>query len=97
MKRPWFAVSIAAAVFLSGCKDKRVDELVVRVTTLETSLDSLKTEHTKTREKLQALLIWTNKRTPPEVGLVDWIEAVNRKLWPGPTDPIKPSDPPPPF
>ncbi len=90
--------TVAVTVLLTGCKDSRVDGLVARVATLETSLDSLKVEHTKTRDKLQSLLVWVNTRKPAAVGLVDWIDDVHTKLWPnGPGDPVKPSEPPPPF
>ncbi len=99
MKRSTLFV-LAVAVLVTGCgKDSRVDGLITRVSTLETSLDSLKVEHTKTREKLQALLKWVNTQKPNSVGLVDWIDEVHHKLWPtgGPSDPVKPAEPPPPF
>ncbi len=90
MKRLMLAFLVVLGV--SGCKDSRVDGLIERVTALETA-------HNATRGKLQELLVWVNHKNPPAVGLYDWMGAVHTKLWPGggPTDPIQPAPPPPPF
>jgi len=79
-----------ACASLSGCYDARIAALETKVSTLEA-------EHTQTRAKLQALLLWVNRREAPNVGLVNWIDAVHAKLFPGSGDPSKPSAPPPPF
>ena len=89
-------LAVALVAFGSGCKDPRVDALQTRVAKLETDYTALKTEHDRTREKLQALLVYVNGKKPPEVDLVDWIDAVHMKLW-GASDPSKPSNPPEPF
>ena len=89
MKRRLLCLTLAC-VSLSGCNDARISALENKVSTLEA-------EHTKTRDKLQALLLWVNKKEAPNVGLVNWIDAVHAKLFPGPGDPSKPPAPPPPF
>jgi hypothetical protein len=96
MRRSHFIFLLAIAALTSGCKDPRVDALTTRVTTLETENAALKTEHDKTRAKLQELLVWVNKQSPPKVGLVDWIDAVQAKVFGG-GDGSKPGAPPPPF
>ncbi len=95
MKRLAFVV-LGACVLASGCKDSRVDPLILRVTELETKHAALAAEHDRTREKLQALLVWVNTKKPDGVGLVDWMATVN-ELCCGPSDPVLPSAPPPPF
>ena len=94
MKR---ALVVAVAVIglgTTGCwpSKSQVDGIEARLAALETA-------HGQTRDKLQALLVWVNPKTPPGKGLYDWMEAVHMKLGPsgGPTDPIKPAPPPPPF
>ena len=81
---------VLLCLVVTGCYGDRISALEGKVTALEA-------EHGKTREKLQALLIWVNKRQAPDVGLVNWIDAVHAKLFPGSGDPPKPSAPPPPF
>lgn len=97
MKRTVVLV-VALVAFGTGCgKDPRVDELQTRVTKLETDYAALKTDHDRTRDKLQALLVWVNTN-PNKTGLEDWIGFVHAKLWPGgPSDPVKPGNAPDPF
>lgn len=95
MKR-WLAFLLVLVAFSAGCRDSRVDALLTKVATLETEHAALKAEHDKTRKKLDSLLVWVNHQQPPNVGLVDWIDAVHRKVF-GSGDPSKPSAPPPPF
>jgi hypothetical protein len=89
-------LALVALVFVTtGCYQQRIESLEQRVTALET-------EHAATRAKLQALLQWINHKDPPDVGLYDWMKAVNAKISAckcggGATDPILPSAPPPPF
>lgn len=89
MKRRMLFLVLASST-LTGCYESRVKALETKVATLET-------EHTKTRDKLQELLLWVNKKEPPGVGLVNWIDAVHAKVFPGPGDGSKPPAPPPPF
>ena len=91
MKRRLLLFVVCVTVVGAGCYDQRITALEQRVTTLET-------EHTKTRKKLDSLLIWANRQSAPNVGLMNWIDSVHAKLWPGgPSDPVKPANPPEPF
>jgi hypothetical protein len=88
MRRAW-AIVVAVGVVSTGCDNQRITALEGRVTTLEQ-------EHTATRDKLQALLVWINPK-PDKTGLYDWLEKVHAKVFPGTSDPVKPAPPPPPF
>jgi hypothetical protein len=94
MRRVFVVTAVVLGLGTTGCgvSSARVDALEARLAALETA-------HTETRGKLQALLQWVNPKQPPGKGLYDWMGDVHTKLWPGngPTDPIKPAAPPPPF
>ena len=99
MKRT-VVLAVAVVAFGTGCgKDPRVDGLETRVAKLETDYGTLKSDHDKTRAKLQELLVWMNpKPSPDKNGLADWIGFVHAKTWPaGPGDPVKPGKVPDPF
>ncbi len=99
MKRALLAV-VVAGLCTTGCASKAdVTTLETRVAALETRVTKVETDHAATRDKLQKLLVWVNHRAPPDVGLYDWMGAVQDKLWPanGPGDPQRPGSPPPPF
>ena len=94
MKRALMAVVVVVGFGTTGCWASKSE-----VDSLEARLAALETAHGQTRDKLQALLVWVNPKSPPGKGLYDWMGDVHKKLWPGggPTDPIKPAPPPPPF
>lgn len=90
MTRRLLLFVVCVAVAATGCDRERVTALEQRVTTLES-------EHTMTRNKLDSLLVWVNRRPAPDVGLMNWIDAVHAKVFPASTDPVKPPNPPEPF
>ena len=83
--RRLLALVFVVGITTSGCYGERVRQL--------------EEDHAATRRKLDSLLVWVGGKQPPDVDLYDWMDAVHTKLWPasGPTDPVKPSKPPPPF
>jgi hypothetical protein len=85
-------VALAIGIGLSGCYDDEIAALNGRI-------DTLQARHDSTRQRLQAVLVWINQKSPPDVGLYEWIDSVHKKLWPNqqPSDPVKPAPPPPPF
>ena len=99
MKRS-LALAVGLVAIGTGCgNNSGVDGMETRVAKLEGDYGTLKTDHDRTRAKLQELLVWVNpKPAPQKDGLEDWIGFVHANTWPGgPSDPVKPGNAPDPF